>query len=148
MRVTTPATPRPRQPRRHEQPAATRSTSSTGTSERTSYPSAVGRTQRRPPAACFLSIASAAMTVVERVGERLRRQAKRVEQRLDPPAPVRRRHAELLADPRRRPQPVRDRLAVEQLAEPARRLERVAQRVAEVQRDPPGIASPARARRP
>ena len=55
----------------------------------------------------------------------------------DPLGALRRRHADLDADPRRRAQPVRDRLAVEQLAEAGRRLDRVAERVPEVERDPP-----------
>ena len=43
-------------------PAATRATTSFGTSSRTTVPSALGRTQRRLPAACFLSVARAART--------------------------------------------------------------------------------------
>src|SRR6185369_12669212 len=43
--------------------AAARSTTSAGTSARTTEPSAVGRTQRRAPSACFLSAARAPSTV-------------------------------------------------------------------------------------
>ena len=72
-------------------------------SSRTTTPSAVGRTQRRRPAACFLSVARWPRTVVERVGERLGREAERVEQAADPLGALGRRHADLDPDPRTPP---------------------------------------------
>ena len=60
---------------------------------------------------------------LDRVGERLARQLERVEQAADPRRPLRRRHADIDADPARRAQAVRDRLAMEQGAVAAGRLE-------------------------
>ena len=76
---------------------------------------------------------------VERVGERRRRQSelRSAAPRSGPPDPAASRRAPTpIRD--RRPQPDRDRLAMEQFAEAAGRLDRVAERVAEVERDPPG----------
>ena len=70
-----------------------------------------------------------------------RSRADPVEQRPDPRRARLGRHADLQPDPARRPQTVRDRLAMEEVAVPGGSFERVTQRVAKVQCDPPTAAS-------
>ena len=105
-------------------------------SGRTSTPSAVGRTQRSRPPAVLLVGREVVEHVIEGVGERLPRQAQRVQQAGDPRRALRRRDLGLDADPARGAKPVRDGFPVQQLREPGRGLHGMAERVAQVERDP------------
>ena len=97
-------------------------------------PSAAPTGAGRPGASCWWPCGRGRL----RAGrERPGRQPDGVQQPLDPGRLVRRRHADLEADPNRSPQTVGDRLPVEQRAIPGGRLDRVADRMPEVERDPP-----------
>jgi len=77
-----------------------------------------------------------AQDVGQRIGERFGRKVQAIEQAADAIGAVGRRHAQLGADPDRRAEPIRDRLAVEEPAEAGCRLDGMSERVPEIEGDP------------
>ena len=115
--------------------AAVRTTSS-GISSRTSTPVAVGRTQRRRPPWCFLSVARRSRTASASVGQRRPTEIDRIEGSTDPLGAFRRRHADRDADVTGGAQAVGDGFAMQELAVAGGRLERMPQGVPQVEGDP------------